>query len=191
MNEPISSEATALFRQARAGSEAARDRLFRLVYDELRQAAGRLMGRERADHTLQPTALVNEALLRLLDQDVLRQSDGRAYFFAAASRAMRQVLVDHARTRSASKRGGGRGRVPLDEALAWMEEQQLDVLDLHEGLERLAALHERQARVVEMRFFGGFKVEEVAEALGVSVSLVEGDLRKASAFLRARLAQDD
>jgi RNA polymerase sigma-70 factor, ECF subfamily len=191
MNEPAPSEATALLRDAQSGSETARDRLFSLVYDELREAAGRLMGRERADHTLQPTALVNEALVRLLDQDALRQAGSRSYFFAAASRAMRQVLVDHARSRAASKRGGGRGRVPLDETLAWMEAQKLDVLDLHEGLERLAALNERQARVVEMRFFGGFTVEEVAEALGVSVSLVEGDMRKASAFLRARLAGDD
>src|SRR3954452_18782995 len=103
---------------------------------------------------------------------------------------MRQVLVDHARRRNADKRGEGRKREPLDETLGAFESQNLDVLAVHEALEQLAALHERQARIVELRFFGGFTAPEIADLLGVSVSLVEGDFRKASAFLRGRLPRD-
>jgi DNA-directed RNA polymerase specialized sigma24 family protein len=154
MTRPLQEEVTTVLRDARAGGAGAQDRLVGLVYGELRRMAAGMMSRERADHTLQPTALVHEALVRMLDQDALRQAPNRRWLFAAAARAMRQVLA------------------------------------VHEGLEKLAELNERQAKVVEMRFFGGFSVEEVAEALGASVSLVEGDFRKARAFLKARLDQE-
>src|SRR5262249_58331303 len=121
---------------------------------------------------------------------LLRQAPTRCWLFATASRAMRQVLIDHARSRGAEKRAGQRDRVALDEVLVHCAGQGLEVLAVHEGLEQLAGLHPRQAQVVEMRFFGGFSVAEIAEALGASVSLVESDFRKARAFLRACLDQD-
>jgi RNA polymerase sigma factor (TIGR02999 family) len=182
-------EVTTVLHQIRAGDSGAREQLVGLVYDELRKVAAGLMRQERPDHTLQPTALVHEAFVRLLDQDVLDLAHNRKYFFAAAARAMRQILVDHARQRAALKRQGKRERVPFEETLASFEEQNLDVLALHEALQQLTALHERQGQVVELRFFGGFSVPEVADLLGVSVSLVESDFRKASAFLRSRLAE--
>jgi RNA polymerase sigma factor (TIGR02999 family) len=190
MTDRLQAEVTTILRDAQAGGTGAQDRLVGVVYGELRRMAAGMMSRERSDHTLQPTALVHEALVRMLDQDALRQAPNRRWLFAAAARAMRQVLVDHARTRSAAKRAGDRDRVPLDEALAHFEAHDLEVLAVHEGLEKLAELNERQAKIVEMRFFGGFSVEEVAEALGVSVSLVESDFRKARAFLKARLDQE-
>jgi RNA polymerase sigma factor (TIGR02999 family) len=180
----------AALERVQAGDPAAQEELVGLVYDELRRVAAGLMRGERADHTLQPTALVHEAVARLIDQGALQQAANRRAFFGAAARAMRQVLVDHARQHGAQKRGGDQQRQALDEGLAFTAGPDVDVLALHEGLERLAALHERQARVVELHYFGGFTVPEVADLLGASVSLVEGDLRKARAFLRARLGQD-
>jgi RNA polymerase sigma factor (TIGR02999 family) len=190
MAENLQSEVTVLLGEVRAGKADAVDRLVALVYGELRNVAAGLMHRERPDHTLQPTALLHEGLGRLLTGDVQAVAQDRRVFFGAAVRAMRQVLVDHARRRDADKRAGGRTREPLDEAQCAFEGQNLDVLAVHEALEQLAALHERQARIVELRFFGGFTVPEIADLLGVSVSLVEGDFRKASAFLRSRLPRD-
>jgi RNA polymerase sigma factor (TIGR02999 family) len=184
-------ELTTLLDAIRAGDAGARDELVELVYVELRRLAGGLMRRERPDHTLQPTALVHEALPRLLHPDVLGGAHNRAQFLAAAARAMRRVLVDHARGRAAGKRGGGQGQVPLDEALDYCARQNLDVLAVHEALDELAGLHERQSQVVELRFFGGYTVGEVAGLLQVSVSTVESDFRKATAFLRRRLAEED
>jgi RNA polymerase sigma factor (TIGR02999 family) len=181
------SEVTTILGEMRAGKPEATGRLLALVYDELRAVAAGLMRQERPDHTLQPTALLHEAFVKLLDGDFLKRVEDRRLFFGAAVRAMRQVLVDHARRRGAAKRVEGRKREPLDEAMRFFEEQRLDVLALHEALDELAGLHERQARVVELRFFGGFTVAEIADLLDVSVSLVEGDFRKASAFLRGRL----
>jgi RNA polymerase sigma factor (TIGR02999 family) len=148
------------------------------------------MRRERTGHTLQPTALVHEAVLRLLQPAALAHAQNRSHFLAAAAQAMRQVLVDHARQRAADKRGGGREALPLDDALDYFARQNLDLLAVHEALTRLAALHERQAQVIELRFFGGYTVEEIADLLHVSVSTIEGDFRKASAFLRGQLRED-
>ncbi len=182
-------DVTTVLGEVRAGKAGAVNRLVELVYDELRRVAGGLMRHERPDHTLQPTALVNEAFAKLLDADFVNSVEDRRLFFGAAVRAMRQVLVDHARRRDADKRVEGRRREPLDEAMCYFEEQQLDVLALHEALNELSALHERHGKIVELRFFGGFTVPEIAELLGVSVSLVESDFRKASAFLRSRLGE--
>jgi RNA polymerase sigma factor (TIGR02999 family) len=184
------SQVTALLEQVRAGSGDARERLVALVYDELRRLGGALLRRERSDHTLQPTALVHEVAVRLLRSDAPLAAQNRAQFMAAAAQAMRRVLVDYARARATDKRGGGRAPVPLDSVLDYFAEQRLDLLGLHEALESLTALHHRQAQVVELRFFGGYTVEEIAEQLGVSVSTVESDFRKATAFLRGQLAEE-
>jgi RNA polymerase sigma factor (TIGR02999 family) len=178
---------TALLAEVRAGSAEARARLIVAIYGEMRRMAGAFMRRERPDHTLQPSALVNEALLRLLSGHVLVEAADRRYLFAAIAQAMRQVLVDHARRRKASKRPSRRSRVPLDWALADLDERGLDVLALHDVLERLARTHPRQAQVVELRFFGGLSVPEVADTLGVSDTTVESDWRFARAWLRGQL----
>src|SRR5262245_33668729 len=159
---------TAILNEVRAGRPDAEDRLIRVIYSELRRTAGGLMRRERRDHTLQASALVHEALLRLLSGEALMEISDRRHLYAAAAQAMRQVLVDYARRRNASKREGHRARVPLDHVLASFEEQGLDVIDLHEALDRLA-------QVVMLRFFGGLSVPEVVETLGVSDTTVEGD----------------
>jgi RNA polymerase sigma factor (TIGR02999 family) len=178
---------TALLGEVRAGDADAQDRLVRAIYAELRRIAGGLMQNERPGHTLQPSALVHEALMRLLDGDALADVPNRRYLFAAAAQAMRQVLVDHARRRGAAKREGGRARVPLDEALTAIEGQGLDILALHEALDRLAWEHPRPAQVVTLRFFGGLSVPEVAAALAVSVTTVESDWRFARAWLKGQL----
>jgi len=180
---------TPLLAQVRAGNEHARHQLGELVYAELRRIAAGFLRRQRPDPLLQPTALVHEAFLRLLREDTLRKASNRAYFFAAAARAMRQVLVDHARERATRKRGGGRQRVRLDDVLDLFEKPSLDVLRLHDALDELATLHGRQSQIVELRFFGGYTVAEVAGLLDVSVSLVEKDFRQARAFLRGRLTE--
>jgi RNA polymerase sigma factor (TIGR02999 family) len=189
MSADSTSEITLALQAAGQGQRAAADRLVGLVYDELRRVAGGMMKQERVEHTLQPTALVNEAFARILNQDVLKQATNRRYFFAAAARAMRQVLVDHARQRAAAKRLGQNVRVPLEETLLQFEQQHLEVLALHEALELLARLNERHSQIIELRFFGGFTVPEVAELLGLSISQVENDFRLARAFLRGRLDQ--
>jgi RNA polymerase sigma factor (TIGR02999 family) len=178
---------TALLGEVRAGDDDAKERLVRAIYAELRRIAGGLMHHERPGHTLQPSALVHEALVRLLDGDVLADVPNRRYLFAAAAQAMRQVLVDHARRRRAAKREGRLARVPLDAALVALEEQGLDVLALHEALDHLAHAHPRQAQVVTLRFFGGLSVPEVAEALAVSDTTVESDWRFARAWLKGHL----
>jgi RNA polymerase sigma factor (TIGR02999 family) len=181
-------EVTTLLEAIRDGDPQAPDRLVEAVYAEFHRMAAGLMARERRDHTLQPTALLHEALVQLFDADVLRKAPNRAYLFGAAARAMREVLAAHARRRAADKRGGDRQRVPLDAVLDYLEEQRLDVLALHEALERLATFHERQSHVVTLRFFAGCTVAEVADQLGVSVATVESDFRIARAWLRRQLA---
>jgi RNA polymerase sigma factor (TIGR02999 family) len=178
---------TGLLRRAGAGDEEAKDRLVSEIYEELRRIAGGLMRSERRGHTLQPSALVNEAILRLLGGDRLADFPNRRYLFAAAAEAMRRVLVDHARGRDAGKRGGGRVRVPLDEALVAIEGQGLDVIALHEALGRLAQAYSRPAEVVNLRFFVGLSVAEVAEALDVSDTTVESDWRFGRAWLKGHL----
>lgn len=162
-----------------------------IVYDELRRLAERYLDRERAGHTLQPTALVHEAFLRVREQTGITWKDP-AQFSALAARAMRRVLVDHARRKLAGKRGNYRGTVSLDDAPASPmdgESSAADVLALHEALAALAARHARQASVVEMRFFGGLSVAEVARVVGVSERQVAGDWRVARAWLNRELAR--
>jgi RNA polymerase sigma factor (TIGR02999 family) len=178
---------TAILNEARAGGPDARERLVRAIYDELRRTAGGLMRRERPGHTLQTTALVHEALLRLPDGDTLGDVPNRRYLFAAAAQAMRQVLVDHARRRHAGNRGGNCVRVPLDQVLAGFDEQGLDVIALHEALEELAHDHPRPAQVVTLRFFGGLSVPEVVESLAVWDTTIESDWRFARGWLKGRL----
>ncbi len=163
------------------------DALLPLMYDELHRLARGHLARERPGHTLRPTGLVHEAYLRLVD-DTRVSARGRAYFFGAAGRAMRQVLVDHARRRRAAKRGGERTAVTLEEDHASVDAFALDVLELDAALERLAAHSERPARVVECRFFGGLSVEETAAALGVSERTVHYDWKFARAWLYRELA---
>lgn len=173
---------TQLLERARGGDEPAVGALVPLVYAELRRIAAACLRRERPGHTLQATALVHEAYLRLLkDQDLSFQN--RAHFLGIAARAMRQILVEHARARDAAKRGGERHRITLDEAVAATGNQEVDVLAVHEALERLAALDAQHARLVELRFFGGLTNEEAAEALGVSVATVKRSWAVARAWL--------
>jgi RNA polymerase sigma factor (TIGR02999 family) len=182
------SEVTRLLRDA--GSPEAADRLYRLVYDELRAVAVKRLAAERPDHTLTPTALVHEAYMRLVDQDRVEWR-GRAHFFAIAARMMRRILVDHARRKRAASRGGGKVHVTLGNASASHGGDDpgiTDLLALHEALDRLAALDERQASVVELRFFGGLEINEVAVALDVSASTVKRDWAFAQAWLQAELA---
>jgi RNA polymerase sigma factor (TIGR02999 family) len=175
-----------LLAAARADEPAAAQ-LVSEVYAELRQLAGRLMSGERKGHTLQPTALVNEAVLKLLKRSGLVCLSDRRHFIAAAAQAMRQVLVDHARRRTTAKRCSGRSAEPLDAVLESYEDRSGDVLALHEALSRLEQKDQRLAQVVTLRFFGGLSASEVAEQLGVSLSTVEGDWRLARAWLRREL----
>jgi len=182
---------TMILGRARAGDERARGELIALVYDQLRQVAARLMRRERHDHTLPPTAVVHEAVIRLLGDAVFDKSPDRAFLFASAARAMREVLIDHARRRAAGRRGGGRRRVPLDHVVDYFEGQGLDIVAVHEALDRLAELNERQGQVMTLRYFGGLTVPEVAAALDVSVVTVERDWRLARAWMRDQLREGD
>ena len=163
-------------------------RLSELVHDELRRVAGGLMRRERADHTLQPTALVHEAYLRLVDETAVAW-ENRAHFFGVAARAMRQILIEHARRRGAAKRGGGWQRLTLD-GLQIAAASDVEVLELEEALQQLEKMDERMARVVELRLFGGLKVDEVARVLGISRRTVYVDWRVARLWLVHQLAGD-
>jgi RNA polymerase sigma-70 factor, ECF subfamily len=169
---------TELLRAWGDGDEGALEQLTPLVEAELRRLARGYMRRERAGHTLQTTALVNEAFLRLTDARGVRWQD-RAHFFGISARLMRRVLVDHARSRGYRKRGGGAERVTLDEGLVPAPEPEVDVVALDRALESLAAVDPRKSRVVELRFFGGLSVEETAEVLGVSPDTVKRDWRLA------------
>jgi RNA polymerase sigma factor (TIGR02999 family) len=172
------------------GNEAALDRLLPFVHAELRRLARRAMRGERSDHTLQTTALVNEAYLRLVDLTRVRWAD-RAHFFAISARLMRHILVDHARARRVLKRGGAVARVTLHEGLAPAQERGMDLVALDDALEALAALDPRKSRVIEMRFFGGLTVQETAAALHVSPETVMRDWRLAKAWLLRELDERD
>jgi len=163
-------------------SDEARARLMPLVYNELRRLAQAHLRRERPDHTLQPTALVHEAYLRLVDQSRV-EWQGRAHFYGVAAQMMRRVLIDHARARASEKRGGGGRRLSLDEAAELPEERADELLALDEALVRLAGVDERKSRVVELRFFGGLSVAETARVLGVHTATVERDWVVAKAWL--------
>lgn len=176
---------TQLLAAWRAGDTGHLDRLLPLVYAELHQLAQRQMRSERPGHTLQATALVHEAFLRLSGADVPWQD--RVHFFALAANTMRRVLVDHAKARRRGKRGGGAAHVPLEEALHVREASSDDVEALDEALERLAARDARKARVVELHYFAGLNYDEIAEALSISAATVDRDLRFAKAWLFADL----
>ena len=180
-------DVTALLLAWRAGDADAGERLLPMVYHELHRQAQRAMRREDGAHTLQATALVHEAYLRLVDQRRVEWKS-RAHFFGVAAQAMRRVLVDHARGRLAEKRGGALQRVTLGDADARAAgDPDLDVLALHDALERLAAIDPDQARLVELRYFGGLGIDETAEALGVSAATVKREWAVARAWLRREL----
>jgi len=181
-------EVTQLLVDWRGGDHTALDKLIPLVYDELHTLAQRYMKRERGDHTLQTTALVNEAYLRLAGQ---QDSDwqNRAHFFGVAAQVMRHLLVDHARSRRYARRGGSTVRITLDETVAASPGESVDLLALNEVLDRLDAIDERKRRVVELRYFSGLSVEETAEVLGLSAITVKREWLKAKAWLYRELNQ--
>jgi RNA polymerase sigma factor (TIGR02999 family) len=182
-DERISSrEVTRLLSKWSQGDPSALERLTPLVYDELRRLAHRHMSGERSNHTLQTTALVNEAYLKLAGQTHANWSD-RAHFFAVAARAMRQILINYALSYNAQKRGGGLARVELDEAALLSASQSREIVELHEALERLGRLDARKEQVVELKYFGGLKEDEIAEALGISAVTVRREWRFAKAWL--------
>ena len=181
-----SSQVTVLLRAWSDGNEAALEQLLPLVEAELRRLARIYMARERRGHTLQATALVNEAFVRLVDAKGLRWQD-RSHFLGISARLMRRVLVDHARARGYQKRGGGAQRVTFTDALAIAQEPALDLLDLDRALEALAAVDARKAKVVELRFFGGLSVEETADVLHVSNDTIKRDWRLAKLWLLREL----
>jgi len=182
MPKPNPHEVSQLLLAWSEGDKAAMDQLMPLVYGELRRLAKHHMRRERAGHTLQTTALIHEAYLRLFDASQVRL-ENRRHFFAVASRLMRQALIDLARERGSLKRGGGAEHVSLDEALMVSEQRDDELLSLDEALRALAEFDERKSQVVELRFFGGLSVEETAEALEVSVETVHRDWRLARSWL--------
>jgi RNA polymerase sigma factor (TIGR02999 family) len=184
---PQASEITGWLAQWRDGDADARDRLFAVVHPHLSHLAAGLLRRERRDHTLEPNAVVNELYLRLLGGQPLSFQD-RAHFLAIAAQTMRRILIDHARSRAAGKRGGEQRRVPLSDIQGGTVEAMDDqLIDLDDQLAALAAVDPRAARVVELRFFGGLREEDVAEVLQVSVITVKRDWKAARAWLAARL----
>jgi len=184
MSDPAA--VTALLQAWRAGDNGALAELVPVVHGELRRLALRYMAAERSDHTLQVTALVNEAYIRLVDLKRMQWQD-RVHFFAMSARLMRRILVDHARTRGFEKRGGAAERVPLDDGLLVADHDRRDLVALDVALSDLAAADERKARVVELRFFGGLSVKETALVLGISVETVGRDWRLAKAWLAREL----
>ena len=187
MEEP-SKDVTRLLREWKGGSLKAQEEVLQLAYDELHRLARHYMARERRGHTLQPTALVHEACLRLVDQKNDSTWENRRHFFAVAALAMRRVLVDHARERLADKRGGGEARLPLDEALSVpSKEKDAQLVALDDALTDLARQSPEQSQVVELRYFGGLTVEETAEVLEVSSATVNRRWAMAKAWLRRAL----
>jgi RNA polymerase sigma-70 factor (ECF subfamily) len=183
-----SDNVTQLLLQWNDGDEGALERLMPVVYNELRRLASGYLRRERAGHTLQPTALVNEAYLRLVDQRSARWQN-RAQFFGVAAQLMRRILVDHARLRQAAKRGGSdQQQLSLSHAERIASHQEIDLLALHEALNDLAQIDPQQSRIVELKFFGGLTIEETAEVLGISHATVERDWTLARAWLRRELS---
>lgn len=174
----------------RNGDQEALDRLMPLVYEELRRMANHYMRNERQGHTLQTSALVNEAYLRLVDHENIEWQN-RSHFFGLAAQAMRRILVDHARSRNYQKRGGAVQQVSLDEAATLAEERAAELIALDEALQELAKLDPRKSRIVEMRYFGGLSGEETAEALGISTATVSRDWETAKAWLLRELSRKE
>ena len=172
------------------GDKEALDRLVPIVYDELRRQAARYLRRERVGHTLQTTALIHEAYLRLVDQKNVHWQN-RAHFFGIAAQLMRRILVDHARTKKRAKRGGSDVRVSLGDVQAVVKGKDLDVVALDEALDRLSEIDEQQSKIVELRFFSGLTVEETAEVLGISTATVKRDWSMARAWLHREISNDE
>jgi len=172
------------------GDQAALDKLLPLVEEELRRLASQYMRRESPGHTLQTSALVNEAYLRLIEQKSVHWQN-RAHFFGIAAQLMRRILVDHARRRQYAKRGGGAQKAPLEEAAMVTQERAAELVALHEALTQLAAMDERKGRIVEMKFFGGLTTEEVAEVLKVTPRTIEREWRKAKAWLHHAISKGE
>jgi RNA polymerase sigma factor (TIGR02999 family) len=178
---------TQLLNRWKSGDQTALDKLMPLVHNELRRLAGAYLRRERPGHTLQPTALVNEAYLRLVDQRKAKWQN-RAQFYGIAAQLMRRILVDHARHHQAAKRGGSdQERLSITSARELVTKPDLDVLALHEALQELAAIDPKQERIVELKFFGGLSIEETAEVLGIGHATVEREWKLARAWLRRKL----
>jgi len=186
MPSDVPDSITGLLLKWSGGDPAALERLMPLVYNELRRLAVRYLRRERANHSLQPTALVNEAYLRMVDQQKV-EWQGRAQFYGLASRLMRNILVDHARSRQAAKRGGQQYRVSFDSDKQIGDNPQIEFIAVHEALEHLETFDPQKARIVELRFFGGLSIEETAEVLGIGHATVERDWKLARAWLRREL----
>lgn len=186
---PPSHHVTKLLKDWSAGDQSAPDKLMPLVYEELRRLAHQYMRREKPGHTLQTSALVHEAYVRLVDQSEI-QWESRAHFFGIAARLMRQILVDQARRRNFAKRGGGAIRVSLNEAAAVAQEQSASVVALDDALNNLEKVDPRKSRIIELRFFGGMSIEETAEALRVSPGTVMRDWTFARAWLRKEMIAD-
>jgi RNA polymerase sigma factor (TIGR02999 family) len=188
--KPQKPEVTELLKESARGDRAALDELLPLVYGELRRIADRYLRRERADHTLQPTALVHEAYLRLVDQREV-QWQNRAHFFGVAAQMMRRILVDHARAQQTAKRGSGGLKVSLDDVLEISDEQMDSMIALDDALQALEKLDPQKSRIVEMRFFGGLSIEETAEALGLGTATVIRQWRMAKAFLYKEVSREN
>lgn len=186
MAEVESNQITHLLAAWSEGDRSAHERLLPLVEDELHKLAHRYMSRERKDHTLQTTALVNEAYLKLIDQKASWKN--RAHFFGIAAQIMRRILIDHARQHLSVQRGGGK-MISLEDVAVLTRERAAELVALDEALDSLAQLDKRKGQVVELRYFGGLSVEEAAEVLGISVDTVTRDWRRAKAFLRRELSQ--
>jgi RNA polymerase sigma-70 factor (ECF subfamily) len=189
MIEPSPNEISQLLMNWSNGDSAALDELIPIVYSELRRLANRYLRRERSDHTLQPTALVHEAYLRLMDQSNVRWQN-RAHFFGVAAQMMRRILVDHAKARRRTKRGGCGRKLSLDDAIGISQVRSVDLVALDDALTSLAEIDARKSRVVEMRYFGGLCVKETAEVLGVSANTVMRDWTMARAWLYHEIKKD-
>ena len=172
------------------GDKAALDRILPIVYDELRKQAARYLRHERAGHTLQTTALIHEAYIRLVDQKNVRWQN-RAHFFGISAQMMRRILVDHARTKGRVKRGGSDIKVSLDDANLMAKPTNLDLVALDEALDRLAEIDEQQSKIVELRFFSGLTVEETAEVLKISTATVKRDWSMAKAWLHREVTRNE
>jgi RNA polymerase sigma-70 factor, ECF subfamily len=179
-------DVTVLLGEVAQGDQQAVSKLMPLVYSELRRLAGRYMNRERSEHTLQPTALVHEAYLKLVQNPPVEWQN-RAHFFGIAAQLMRQILIDYARGHGREKRGGGQQVLPLEGAIVFSPEKSTELLRIDESLQRLTKLDPRQARIVELRFFGGLTVEETAQVMGVSPKTVKREWSMAKAWLHGDL----
>lgn len=184
---PADKEVTRLLIEWKQGNKAAMDLLVPLVYDEMRRLARSFLRDERSAATLQPTAVVHEAYLRLVAQN-LPDWESRAHFFGVAAHLMRQILVDHARRNKSAKRGSGVAKASLEEALNFAPERSSDILSLDDALSALAQMDERKCRIIEFRFFGGLNIEETAQAMGLSVATIGREQRLAEAWLHRELS---